>query len=260
MGHPVIQRFARNLLGRDFIVGDLHGAFGALRERMRYERFDETVDRLFSVGDLIDRGPDSARVLKLLAKPYVFAVKGNHEHNVATLTIEELRSLGDVNWNGMEWINDIDDTTLNEIKRRLKQLPVVMEIETRKGLVGVVHADVPSGQSWQAFTEALQAGCRRTHKIALHGRQRITAKDATGVPGIGRVFVGHTVLLEGPTRFGNIWAIDTGACHRSVGLDEGCVTMLQLECRSSTVASYDNSRQVLPGRMFDRPTMSSWQA
>ncbi len=37
------------------------------------------MDRLLSVGDLIDRGDGSHRCARFLAQPYVHAVRGNHE-------------------------------------------------------------------------------------------------------------------------------------------------------------------------------------
>ena len=36
-------------------------------------------DRLFFVGDLIDRGPASERCVEFLSSPSVYAVRGNHE-------------------------------------------------------------------------------------------------------------------------------------------------------------------------------------
>lgn len=49
-------------------------------QRLLYEvGFNQTTDRLFSVGDLIDRGLDSLKYVQLLAEPLFYAVKGNHE-------------------------------------------------------------------------------------------------------------------------------------------------------------------------------------
>jgi serine/threonine protein phosphatase 1 len=41
--------------GRDFVLGDLHGTTDLLRLLMEHVAFDPKKDRLFSVGDLIDR-------------------------------------------------------------------------------------------------------------------------------------------------------------------------------------------------------------
>ena len=55
---PVSRRFARKPLGRDLAVGDIHGYFSRLEQTLNQAGFDPARDRLFSVGDLTDRGPD----------------------------------------------------------------------------------------------------------------------------------------------------------------------------------------------------------
>ena len=65
---PAVVRFEANALGRDFAVGDIHGAFADLRRALDAIGFDEHRDRLFSVGDLVDRGPESEAALEWLKK------------------------------------------------------------------------------------------------------------------------------------------------------------------------------------------------
>lgn len=76
------QRFLkvpRNERGRDFAVGDVHGHFSRLQASLDQLGFDPGRDRLFSVGDLVDRGPESEAALEWLAQPWFHAVQGNHE-------------------------------------------------------------------------------------------------------------------------------------------------------------------------------------
>jgi serine/threonine protein phosphatase 1 len=68
-----------NQLGRDFVIGDLHGSYSALTNLLKNIHFDPVKDRLISVGDLCDRGPDSLHCLQLLSKPWFHAVLSNHE-------------------------------------------------------------------------------------------------------------------------------------------------------------------------------------
>jgi serine/threonine protein phosphatase 1 len=70
----------KNEFGRDFVCGDLHGSFDRLMAFLRYADFDPAVDRMFSVGDLVDRGPNSLECLDLLNAPWFYIVQGNHEH------------------------------------------------------------------------------------------------------------------------------------------------------------------------------------
>ncbi len=55
--------------GRDFVVGDIHGEYDQLMEALDHQNFDKDHDRLFSVGDLIDRGPKSVDVVMLAVEP-----------------------------------------------------------------------------------------------------------------------------------------------------------------------------------------------
>src|SRR5690554_7844483 len=76
----MIRRFEPNERGRDFAVGDIHGHFTKLKVALDAAGFSPgDGDRLFSVGDLVDRGPESHMALDWLAKPWFHAVRGNHE-------------------------------------------------------------------------------------------------------------------------------------------------------------------------------------
>ncbi|WP_204161929.1 metallophosphoesterase, partial [Mycolicibacterium brumae] len=62
-------------------VGDIHGNLPALRGIL-YELEKVNLDRIVFLGDYIDRGEDSAGVLRLLcesAKSKPLVLRGNHE-------------------------------------------------------------------------------------------------------------------------------------------------------------------------------------
>jgi len=81
----------------------------------------------------------------------------------------------------------------------------------RRPARGFVHAEVPLGMDWPTFYAALERGDRKVMESALWGRRRIMEGDMSGIPGIGRLFVGHSVQSGGMRRFGNVYAVDTGA-------------------------------------------------
>lgn len=74
-----LKTFEPNENGRDFVIGDLHGAMPCLENLLKNLYFDKTKDRMFSVGDLVDRGPDSLGCLRLLREPWFHPVLSNHE-------------------------------------------------------------------------------------------------------------------------------------------------------------------------------------
>lgn len=63
---PTVIHHSTNTQGRDFIVGDMHGCRAMIDTLLAHVGFDGSRDRLFSVGDLVDRGPDSEGCLDLL--------------------------------------------------------------------------------------------------------------------------------------------------------------------------------------------------
>lgn len=229
----LVRSFPLNEVGRDFVVGDIHGAFDLVIQGMRQVKFNRSIDRLFSVGDPIDRGPGSHRVLEFLAQPYVHALGGNHGDAFASMSLERIRILGDANWNGMKWVKDVSDEKIMAIKEALSKLPVVMQVATHRGMVGIVHGEVPVGMHWNDFVEAVQQGNVSVIESALEGRSRLKSMDASGVDGIDRVFVGHSIQWDGPKRLGNVYMIDTGAVFRELDGDRGSLTMVNMACCTS---------------------------
>ena len=76
---PVYQRIAGHQWRHIWLSGDIHGCLEQLRRKLWHCRFDPWRDLLISVGDVIDRGPQSLRCLQLLEQHWVCAVRGNHE-------------------------------------------------------------------------------------------------------------------------------------------------------------------------------------
>jgi serine/threonine protein phosphatase 1 len=75
----MIKKLKNNTVGKDYFVGDIHGCYEQLMEALVKIKFNPDVDRLISVGDLVDRGADSVKCLNLLKEPWFHAVSGNHE-------------------------------------------------------------------------------------------------------------------------------------------------------------------------------------
>ena len=55
----IVHTYEANLEGRDFVVGDIHGEYDQFMKELEKVNFDKNIDRVFSVGDLVDRGKDS---------------------------------------------------------------------------------------------------------------------------------------------------------------------------------------------------------
>jgi Calcineurin-like phosphoesterase len=156
-----LKTFETNTVGRDFVIGDLHGSYSAFLNLLKHIQFDKSVDRMFSVGDLIDRGPDSVSCLSLLTEPWFHAVLANHEK----MMIEKFNGgyIGSYWFNnggqwGMEAYNDYksvyDDQCSNripsdasmkiiELLRFAEEMPFLITVNTKSGKkFHILHAEL----------------------------------------------------------------------------------------------------------------------
>lgn len=63
----------------NYVMSDLHGMFQEYRKMLDKINFSET-DSLYILGDICDRGPDTAKLyLDIISRNNVFCIRGNHE-------------------------------------------------------------------------------------------------------------------------------------------------------------------------------------
>lgn len=217
-------RVAKNTVGRDFVVGDIHGEFDKVDQLLLKAKFDDEVDRLFATGDLIDRGDQNEDVVKWLEKPWFFSILGNHEQMLLEACESEgprAKDMAGMHYaNGGAWFYKLDADKQQGIYDALRPLPVAMEVECEIGNVGFIHADVP-GFEWKTVRKNLQDN-ERSIQVALWGRDRIRRKITQPVNGIAKIFVGHSPVKYSHM-LGNVHFVDTGACFK-----DGHMTMVEI--------------------------------
>lgn len=210
-----IKRFKKNLVGKDYVVGDIHGTYSLLAQELKRLHFNPRQDRLFSVGDLVDRGPESSAALRWLDYPWFHPCRGNHDNFVIQAQHPDFDSDWWILANGGDWWLTLNPTTQNRFSERFKQLPIVIEVETDRGKMGIVHADVPPYLNWTQFTQQIEQGNPAVHEYALWSRKRATGGYAGPVEGVNRVYCGHTVNKDGNIKVvGNVYFLDTGAAYK----------------------------------------------
>ena len=218
--NTLIQHFTKNTKGTDYVVGDIHGMFKKLYSILEIINFDFKNDRLFSVGDLCDRGPDSVDVLNWLNYPWFFPVMGNHEEIILLYekgyyTNQNLSAVGG------DWWLSLDNKSKKTIVRKYQKLPIAIEVETEGGLVGIIHAHCPHAD-WTKLSELFSGmnGSRMINK-ALWSMDSPLHKDI--IQNVKAVVVGH---MTQPTYKinGNVHLIDTGAVY-----SHGYFTILDLK-------------------------------
>ncbi|MGO4799806.1 metallophosphoesterase [Pseudomonas sp. W22_MBD1_FP4] len=233
------QSFLPNKIGRDFIVGDVHGHFKLLELLLKKVDFNERIDRIFSVGDLIDRGPDSIDAVVWLQKPWFHAVRGNHEQMV----IDCVSGNGDIarhSRNGGAWLYKLSTQFQQTLSDALKDLPLIIEVELTDGRkIGIVHAETPlthNDDTWQSAKDAITGQFGEVHQRlalekALYARTKIESLDEALTQGIDQVHVGHSTVSS-LTYFGNTIYIDTGC-----SFDDGALTLIELTTQTATNVS-----------------------
>lgn len=233
----ILKTVPVNTAGRDFVVGDLHGCFDQFQMFLNFINFDPSVDRVFSVGDLVDRGPKNWQCLNLLNEPWFHAVKGNHEDMMAGYLGGWDKGNHGSAWpmNGGLWNEDecLDLSELGAWVDTIASMPVVITVP---GEFHVLHADLwddgtPITNDKLTDVFKVQRMTLRTlgrrEQIGLWGRDRfgyIGTSDPSpqtiaevidqcadvNNDDLWPIFVGHTPMNQ-PTRLGKLFNIDTMA-------------------------------------------------
>jgi serine/threonine protein phosphatase 1 len=234
--------------GRFLIVGDVHGQMEMLMRLVRLTGYDPFKDRMIALGDLVDRGPGSAEVLRWFAGGTLrTSLLGNHE--ALLLDSEFVRDAHKI-WmqNGGRWSEQHDPFDLNLLRRLAIGFPLTIRLKLADGRrIGLVHAEVRPGATWKQLQrsrydigDAIHDWSDTSVASLIWGRQRAfcyrqlasnppTAKieaDARRwivrllrpVPGVDLMIGGHTIMsTREPVRFGAHLFIDTGAYEKPDG-------------------------------------------
>lgn len=182
-----------------FIIGDIHGCYNTLLKIL--ENWDSENEHLIFVGDLIDRGNFSSRVVNycfdLFKNKNCTILKGNHELEF----IEYYENGENDNWLNQCGQKTIDDFEENKIDLKntatwFKNMPLKFETDH----ILISHAGV--SQTENPFDENNMDG-------VLWNRNLLKNVDKVQVHG-------HTPLLTNEPLFNdlsNSWNIDTGAYY-----------------------------------------------
>lgn len=123
---------------RVIVVGDIHGCFDELQALLDKCEFSKR-DLLVSVGDILDRGPNSFEVYNFFRNTNnALCVKGNHERKVLR-SLQNIRTT--LTWSQQMTISQFPKEKIDELKDWLLFLPITIETE----YCIVVHARLNPG-------------------------------------------------------------------------------------------------------------------
>lgn len=210
-------------VAKRFVIGDIHGRFEALKEVLTLSKFNYGKDRLIVLGDVVDGGEDTYKVIEeLLTINNLIFIIGNHDQFFIDYinhgTAENL------------WLNQGGCNTLNSYGGRC--------YPAKNSLYGPAFFDTTQVNIPHAHKLFFKKGAYyhiSNNLLFVHGgidpstphiadqkqhcllwdRELIEYAKSTPVPEYTKVFVGHTTTQEKgelcPIRYNNLWCMDCGA-------------------------------------------------
>lgn len=192
-------------MGRTVFIGDVHGCADELEELLGAVAVTQG-DRVVCVGDLVARGPDSRRVLRLVREQGLLSVRGNHEQKV--IVARKAAARGEPMRLGSAHQKLLDELTEEEWAQ-LEALPLSLELPEHQ--VRVVHAGVAPGVPFE----------EQQPWTLLHVRSLTSA----GGPSDRYSSVSWAESYEGPPHvvFGHNAQAGLQLFAAATGLDTGCI-------------------------------------
>jgi len=191
--------------GRLIAIGDIHGChqeFADLLDKLQLERDD----RLVLLGDLVNRGPDSCKVLDLAREHHAISLLGNHE-----LRLLKYRRTGD-----KKLLKEHDLDTFEQLRPQdwtyLENMLLTFE-EPELNTV-LVHGGFLPGIPWQKQPAEV---ITRIQVVTDKGEPAKRADDPDA-PAWADLWMGPPFVIYGHTPRPEIYKLKW-----SVGIDTGCV-------------------------------------
>lgn len=208
------------MTGRIIAIGDIHGChleFAELLDRLALA----PDDRLILVGDLVNRGPDSNKVVDLAIQHRAVSLLGNHEARLLAF-----RRTGD-----RTGLKEDDEKTIARLEPHhwayLEKMPLT-HVEAEFNTVFVHGGFLPS-EPWQKQPASIVT---RIQVIDAEGKPRKRADCPEGAPWADR-WAGPPFVVYGHTPRPDIYKLKW-----SVGIDTAC-------CQGGHLTAF-----VLPERRF----------
>lgn len=198
---------------RQIVIGDVHGHYDGLCKLIDYCRIDPD-DRIYFLGDVIDRGPKSAEVVKWIRDRGYPCLMGNHE--VMLLAAYNEGELDEIALR--HWLPSGGDTTLASYGEEgvppgdlewFASLPSYLDL----GDIFLVHAGV----------DPFRTLAQQTNEQFCWIREKFLSNQFAYFPD-KTIVTGHTItftlpgLRPGEIAQGPGWIdIETGAYHKKSG-------------------------------------------
>ena len=215
------------------VIGDLHGCIGTLRSI--YPKLKEKTDEIYSVGDLIDRGPDPKAVVQFCMDNDIKCVRGNHEDILLkVLGVEEDRPYISPKKRLENHILNGGDETIRSYTGSYEQ-----DVEAyRREVESSGHLDFIFSFPFKIEFE----GVVITHAGIVEGTEDVIwhRKEVMKLPKL-QIF-GHTPMPEADYQKGWYANIDTGCVYAERGY--GNLTAVLVDSDTGEVSEFITEKNV----------------
>jgi serine/threonine protein phosphatase 1 len=207
-------------MGRVFVIGDIHGAYRALRQCLERSQFDRKKDTLICLGDVCDGWPETkASIDELLRIDNLIYILGNHD------------------WWSLEWMvsGKIEGIWYEQggkatIDSYGKDIPIDhVHFLTQARLYYVyknklfVHAGFDPARPVEQQNLHTFLWDRNLARIALDLAEKSRTQKLSS---FDEVYIGHTPIPDhAPLKAFEIWLMDTGAGW------SGVLSMMDIETK-----------------------------
>ena len=168
-----------------YAVGDIQGCLKPLKCLLKQAKFDWSEDRLWVVGDIVNRGPDSLKALRYLHKrrDSVACVLGNHDLHLLAIA-SGLRRLSRSDTLGKILVAHDRDELLNWLRHRPLMhtegehtmvhagIPHIWSLDEAQGYAQEVEAAL-RGPEWRKFLSRMYGNTPRRWNGSLTGYPRL---------------------------------------------------------------------------------------
>lgn len=124
---------------RVFVIGDLDADYNKFLQAIHSVSFDPHADVLISLGDVIDRGNDSLKLLDTFSKLGVYMVLGNHEHMMLEALAKDQQAYDLWIKNGGLWHKHSDKNSLLNACNKLISCPLSILLNYQGEKIGLSH-------------------------------------------------------------------------------------------------------------------------
>lgn len=219
---------------RTFVLGDIHGAYHALRQCLERSAFNYETDRLICLGDVCDGWPQTFDCIEELLKvKNLVYILGNHDWwTLDWMSRGLIESM---------WYSQGGEATIHSYRDGVPESHLKFLREALPYLVLNERAFVHAG-----FNPRRPLATQNLDTFLWDRTLARTAFDSyvKGLPGMltdySEVYLGHTpVPYKHPIEAGGVWLMDTGAGW------SGVLSMMDVETKE--VFTSDEVPELYPG-------------